>query len=155
MKDSKSTFLGEFKKFIMRGNVLDMAIGIVIGGAFTKIVQSLVQDIINPIIGLLIGKVDFTELKVVLVPATAEASEVAIRYGMLIQYIVQFLLTALVLFLIVRSFNRVKEKIDEDKKVEKENEAEKAIVKEDLKETKADENTLLLREIRDLLKKQL
>lgn len=153
MKDSKSTFLGEFKKFIMRGNVLDMAIGIVIGGAFTKIVQSLVQDIINPIIGLLIGKVDFTELKVVLVPATAEASEVAIRYGMLIQYIVQFLLTALVLFLIVRSFNRVKEKIDEDKKVEKENEAEKAIVKEDLKETKADENTLLLREIRDLLKK--
>ena len=153
MKDSKSTFLGEFKKFIMRGNVLDMAIGIVIGGAFTKIVQSLVQDIINPIIGLLIGKVDFTGLKVVLVPATAEASEVAIRYGMLIQYIVQFLLTALVLFLIVRSFNRVKEKIDEDKKVEKENEAEKAIVKEDLKETKADENTLLLREIRDLLKK--
>lgn len=153
MKDSKSTFLGEFKKFIMRGNVLDMAIGIVIGGAFTKIVQSLVQDIINPIIGLLIGKVDFTELKVVLVPATAEASEVAIRYGMLIQYIVQFLLTALVLFLIVRSFNRVKEKIDEDKKAEKEDEAEKTIVKEDLQETKADENTLLLREIRDLLKK--
>lgn len=101
----KSNFLSEFKTFVMRGNVLDMAVGIVIGGAFTSIVTSVVQDIINPVIGLVIGRIDFAELKVVLVPATETASEVAIRYGVLLQTIIQFLLTALVLFLIIRASN--------------------------------------------------
>ena len=153
MKENKSSFFSEFKKFVMRGNVLDMAVGIVVGGAFTQIVQSVVQDIINPVIGLLIGKIDFKELKVVLVPATESASEVAIRYGALIQNIVQFLLTALVLFVVIRSVNKMREKREE--------EAKKAAATVEVKEEKESpiepvvkEETLLLREIRDLLKKE-
>ncbi len=91
MAEKKTGFMAEFKKFIMRGNVLDMAVGMVVGSAFTAIVQSVVKDIINPVVGLLIGKIDFQELRVVLKPATEAASEVAIRYGALIQNILQFL----------------------------------------------------------------
>lgn len=156
MKENKSSFFTEFKKFVMRGNVLDMAVGIVVGGAFTQIVQSVVQDIINPVIGLLIGKIDFKELKVVLVPATESASEVAIRYGSLIQNIVQFLLTALVLFVVIRSVNKMREK--REKEEEAKEAAEKVEVQEEKKESPIEpvvkEETLLLREIRDLLKKE-
>ena len=90
MAEKKTGFMAEFKKFIMRGNVLDMAIGLVVGSAFTAIVQSVVKDIINPVIGLIIGKIDFQELRVILIPATEDAGEVAIRYGALIQNIIQF-----------------------------------------------------------------
>ena len=156
MKENKSSFFTEFKKFVMRCNVLDMAVGIVVGGAFTQIVQSVVQDIINPVIGLLIGKIDFKELKVVLVPATESASEVAIRYGSLIQNIVQFLLTALVLFVVIRSVNKMREK--REKEEEAKEAAEKVEVQEEKKESPIEpvvkEETLLLREIRDLLKKE-
>jgi len=156
MKENKSSFFTEFKKFVMRGNVLDMAVGIVVGGAFTQIVQSVVQDIINPVIGLLIGKIDFKELKVVLVPATESASEVAIRYGALIQNIVQFLLTALVLFVVIRSVNKMREK--REKEEEAKEAAEKVEAQEEKKESPIEpvvkEETLLLREIRDLLKKE-
>ena len=156
MKENKSNFFTEFKKFVMRGNVLDMAVGIVVGGAFTQIVQSVVQDIINPVIGLLIGKIDFKELKVVLVPATESASEVAIRYGALIQNIVQFLLTALVLFVVIRSVNKMREKREKEEEAKKA--AEKVEVQEEKKESPIEpvvkEETLLLREIRDLLKKE-
>lgn len=107
-KGKKSKFFSEFKTFVMRGNVLDMAVGIVVGGAFTSIVTSVVQDIINPVIGLLIGKIDFADLRIVLVPATETAGEVAIRYGVLIQTIIQFLLTAFVLFLIIRGVNKLR-----------------------------------------------
>ncbi len=161
----KSKFLSEFKTFVMRGNVLDMAVGIVIGGAFTAIVTSVVQDIINPVIGLIIGKIDFSELKVVLVPQTETASEVAIRYGVLIQTIVQFLLTALVLFLIIRGVNRMKDaKSSEEKAAEalKEAEAKKAEEKKiaeekakaDEAEVKVSEEVLLLRDIKALLEKK-
>ena len=77
MAEKKTGFMAEFKKFIMRGNVLDMAIGLVVGSAFTAIVQSVVKDIINPVIGLIIGKIDFQELRVILIPATEDAGEVA------------------------------------------------------------------------------
>ena len=149
MAEKKTGFMAEFKKFIMRGNVLDMAIGLVVGSAFTAIVQSVVKDIINPVIGLIIGKIDFQELRVILIPATESEGEVAIRYGALIQNIIQFLLTAFVLFVIIRAVNRFKEKKDAEAKAQaaaekKEEEAKPAPVPEDI---------ALLREIRDALKK--
>ncbi len=164
-KAKKSTFLSEFKTFVMRGNVLDMAVGIVIGGAFTSIVTSVVQDIINPVIGLIIGRIDFAELKVVLVPATETAGEVAIRYGVLIQTIIQFLLTALVLFLIIRAANRMKEARNaEEKAAQAKAEAEAKAAEEKKKaeeaaaaaaaEVKVSEEVLLLRDIKALLEKK-
>ena len=149
MAEKKTGFMAEFKKFIMRGNVLDMAIGLVVGSAFTAIVQSVVKDIINPVIGLIIGKIDFQELRVILIPATQDAEEVAIRYGALIQNSIQFLLTAFVLFVIIRAVNRFKEKKEAEAKAKaaaekKEEEAKPAPVPEDI---------ALLREIRDALKK--
>ena len=106
----KKGFIAEFKTFFSHGNVVDMAIGIIIGGLFTAIVNSFVKDILNPILGLLIGGTDFADLRIVLKEATLTTEEVAIRYGNLIQNIIQFILTALVLFVIVRAINRMKEK---------------------------------------------
>jgi large conductance mechanosensitive channel len=100
--------LKEFKTFIAQGNVLDLAVGVVIGAAFGKITTSLVEDIINPILGLVLGGVDFTQLKVVLKEAVGETPEVAIRYGNFIQVLIQFLLIAWVIFLIVKAANRLK-----------------------------------------------
>ena len=116
MAEEKKGFFGEFKEFISRGNVVDMAVGIIIGGLFTAIVNSFVKDILNPILGLLVGGTDFGELKIVLREATLTTEELAIRYGNLIQNIIQFLLTALVLFLIVRGINRMKAKAEEEAK---------------------------------------
>ena len=116
MAEEKKGFVGEFKEFISRGNVVDMAVGIIIGGLFTAIVNSFVKDILNPILGLLVGGTDFGTLKIVLREATLTTEELAIRYGNLIQNIIQFLLTALVLFLIVRGINRMKAKAEEEAK---------------------------------------
>ena len=116
MAEEKKGFFGEFKEFISRGNVVDMAVGIIIGGLFTAIVNSFVKDILNPILGLLVGGTDFGELKVVLKEATLTTEELAIRYGNLIQNIIQFVLTAFVLFLIVRGINRMKEKAEAEAK---------------------------------------
>lgn len=149
----------------MRGNVLDMAVGIVVGGAFTQIVTSVVQDIINPVIGLLIGKIDFADLRIVLVPAAEGTAEVAIRYGVLIQTIVQFLLTALVLFLIIRGVNRLREKAVKEEEEAKAKAAEEAKKKEeeakvlleakrDEEETRKKETVILLRDIKELLEKK-
>ena len=100
--------LKEFKTFIAQGNVLDLAVGVVIGAAFGKITTSLVEDILNPILGLILGGVDFTQLKVVLKEAVGETPEVAIRYGNFIQTLIQFLIIAWVIFLIVKMANRLK-----------------------------------------------
>lgn len=108
--------LKEFKTFIAQGNVLDLAVGVVIGAAFGKITTSLVEDILNPILGLILGGVDFTQLKVVLKEAVGETPEVAIRYGNFIQTLIQFLLIAWVIFLIVKVANRLK--LSESKKKE-------------------------------------
>jgi len=108
----KKGFIAEFKEFVSRGNVVDMAVGIIVGGLFTAIVNSFVKDILNPILGLLVGGTDFGNLKIVLKAATETTEELAIRYGNLIQNIIQFLLTALVLFCIIRAINRLKEKAE-------------------------------------------
>ena len=99
----------EFKTFMMRGNVVDLAVGVVIGGAFGKIVTSLVNDIIMPPIGYVTGGVDFSELKWILVPADAatKTAEVAISYGAFINTIIQFLIIGAAIFLVVRAINKL------------------------------------------------
>ncbi|PHK08010.1 MULTISPECIES: large-conductance mechanosensitive channel protein MscL [Spirosoma] len=100
--------LREFRTFIAQGNVLDLAVGVVIGAAFGKITTSLVEDIINPILGLLIGGIDFSQLKLVLKEAAGTSPEVAIRYGNFLNIVIQFVLIAWVIFLIVKLANRLR-----------------------------------------------
>ena len=109
------SILKEFKQFAMRGNVVDMAVGIIIGGAFGKIVTSLVNDIIMPPIGMLIGGVDFAELKVVLKQASvnaagAEVPAVTLNYGILVNAIINFLIIAFAIFVVIRAMNSMKKK---------------------------------------------
>lgn len=123
--------LSAFKKFISRGNVIDMAVGVIIGGAFGKIVTSLVNDIIMPLIGLALGKIDFASLMF-------KIGDAEIKYGAFIQTVVDFLIVAFCIFVVIQIFEKFKKK-----------EAEKpeeppAIVKSD--------EVILLEEIRDLLK---
>ena len=120
MAEEKKGFVGEFKEFISRGNVVDMAVGIIIGGLFTAIVNSFVKDILNPILGLLVGGTDFGDLKIILRAADVEneIEELAIRYGNLVQNIIQFVLTAFVLFLIVRGINKMRAKAEAKKTAE-------------------------------------
>ena len=105
-------FFGEFNEFAMRGNVLDMAIGVVIGGAFGKITTSLVNDIIMPLISMITGGVDFSQWKWVLKAAdeAAETAEVAVNFGALIAVIVDFIIIAFVMFLVVKAMNATKKK---------------------------------------------
>ena len=140
-------FFAEFKKFISRGNVLDMAVGVVIGGAFTAIVNSLVNDLISPVIGLVTGGVDFEAMKITLVAATATSEAVTLNIGNFINAIIQFLLVALVLFCIVKAFN----KMNEAKKKAEEKAAAAAAAAAVPPAKPAD--IALLEEIRDLLKK--
>lgn len=98
--------LSEFRTFIAKGNVLDLAVGIIIGAAFGKITTSLVEDIINPILGLVIGGIDFSQLKIVLKRAVGNTPEVAIRYGNFLNTLIQFLIIAWVVFMIVKLANR-------------------------------------------------
>lgn len=100
--------LNEFKAFIAQGNVLDLAVGIIIGAAFGKITTSLVEDIINPVLGLIIGGMDFSQLKIVLKEAVGTTPEVAIRYGNFVNVLIQFLIIAFVIFLIVKAANRAR-----------------------------------------------
>ncbi|GAB4027043.1 large-conductance mechanosensitive channel protein MscL [Spirosoma gilvum] len=100
--------LNEFKTFIAQGNVLDLAVGVIIGAAFGKITTSLVEDIINPILGLVLGGVDFSQLKIVLKEAVGTTPEVAIRYGNFLNTVIQFLIIAWVVFLIVKLANRAR-----------------------------------------------
>lgn len=132
----------EFKEFAMKGNVMDMAVGIIIGAAFGKIVSSLVNDVIMPPIGVLIGGVDFTSLKFEMIKAsvdeTGKAVEaVTINYGNFIQTAIDFLIMAFVIFMVIKGMNRMK------KKEEAAPAAPPAPTKEET----------LLTEIRDLLKK--
>lgn len=137
----KSSFIGEFKEFISRGNVLDMAVGLIIGTTFTAIVKSVVNDIIMPFVGWLMGSTSFSDFRVILSPATESTAEVAIRYGALLQTVVDFLIIGFILFMIVKAFNRFR------KKLEKSDEAAA------LAEPPAPPaDVVLLTEIRDLLK---
>lgn len=131
--------LGEFKTFIARGNVVDLAVGLLIGTSFGKIVSSLVNDIIMPPIGMIIGRVNFSELKYVIVEKTETANEVAIYYGAFLQTIFDFLLIGFSVFVIVKIINKLSFK--KEKEVEMEEEV--------IPPTKQE---LLLEEIRDLLR---
>lgn len=128
-------FLEEFKTFISKGNVMDLAVAVVIGNAFNSIVSSLVNDIIMPLVGLIIGGIDFSNIKVTLGDAN-------IMFGKFIQNIVDFLIVAFTIFIVVKAFNTLQEK------------AKKKQAKEEKKEeVKKADDILLLEEIRDLLKK--
>ena len=100
----------EFKEFAIRGNVVDMAVGIIIGGAFGKIVTSFVQDVIMPPIGLLIGGVDFIDLVITLKEATADSEAVVMRYGAFVQTIIDFIIIAFAIFLAIRAMNNMRKK---------------------------------------------
>lgn len=102
--------LQEFKTFAMRGNVVDMAIGIIIGGAFGKIVSSFVADVIMPPLGMLLGKVDFSELAVTLQEAGEGVAAVTLNYGKFIQTIVDFIIIAFAIFMVIKGMNALKKK---------------------------------------------
>jgi large conductance mechanosensitive channel len=142
----KQGFVQEFKQFVSRGNVMDLAVGIIIGAAFTAIVNSLVKDIIMPLIGWLFGGVDFTALKAVLTEAMGESAEVALTYGNFIQRIIDFLIIALVVFMLVKSINKMRAKAEA---LKKEEEAAKPAPPPEIPA-----DVVLLKEIRDLLKTQ-
>lgn len=134
----------EFKQFIARGNVIDMAVGIVVGAAFTAIVTSLVSDIINPIIGMLIGGLDFSNYYLDLsfgdytsLEAAKKAGAPLIMYGLFVNAVVKFLIVAFVVFMLVKQINRIKAQFENQK----------------TDEPATAEDILLLREIRDSLKK--
>lgn len=102
--------LKEFKEFALKGNVLDLAVGVIIGGAFGKIVSSLVNDIIMPLIGVLIGGINFTDLKYVITPASGDVAEVAVLYGSFIQSVVDFLIISFSIFIFIKFLTLRKKK---------------------------------------------
>ena len=103
----------EFKAFVMRGNVVDMAVGVIIGGAFGKIVTSLVNDIFMPVIGMILGNVNFSSLEIKLGEPVEGAEQAAIRYGMFIQEIVNFLIIALCIFMFIKLISKLQKKKEE------------------------------------------
>ncbi len=123
----------EFKQFVSRGNVIDMAVGLIMGSAFTAIVTSLVNNVVMQLVGYAIGGINFADFKIVLSPAVGETPEVAILYGVFIQQIINFLVIALVVFMILKVINRLPRPKEEAP-------------------PKPSEEALLLVEIRDLLK---
>ncbi len=127
--------LKEFKKFAMRGNVVDLAVGVIIGGAFGKIVTSLVNDVIMPLLGLILGGINFAEDKLLLREATGATEALYLNYGQFLQSVVDFLIISFSIFLFIKAINRFKKK-----------EEEKPKPAEPTKEE------VLLTEIRDLLK---
>lgn len=143
----------DFKKFAFKGNVVDMAVGVVVGGAFSKIVTSLVNDIIMPAISKLTGGANFADLKYIITPAdeAAGVAEAAIKYGAFIQNIVDFFLIALSVFLFVKLISMGREKLEAKKKAE-EAAAAAAKAAEEAAKPKAPTQEELLTEIRDLLK---
>lgn len=147
MADKKKSIFQEFKEFITRGNVLDMAVGVIVGGAFTKIANSLVSDLLMPALGMITGKIDMAELKIVLAAAELNDAgevvkeELAIRYGVFLDAIINFLLIALAIFIVVKIANTVRAKFEKKK------------AEEPAPEPKPDPQIVLLTEIRDALKK--
>lgn len=126
--------ISEFKDFISKGNVVDLAVGVIIGGAFGKIVTSIVNDILMPLLGMVVGGLDFTGL-------TLTVGDATIKYGIFIQNVIDFLIVAFCIFIFVKFINRLTSL------------REKEEIKEEKEEVKKDEQIVLLEEIRDLLKK--
>lgn len=126
--------INEFKEFIERGNVIDLAVGVVMGSAFSKIVSSVVDDLLMPVIGVVIGGIDFSSLKITF-------KNVDIRYGLLLNNIINFLIISLCIFIIVKIINKLTRKKETKKDTE-------------VKEVKKSDEVILLEEIRDEIKKQ-
>ena len=153
MKDKAKGFFAEFKEFISRGNVLDMAVGVIIATTFRKITTSLVNDVFMPLIGWLIGEIDLSTLNITLSPeklaedGTVAKEAVVIGIGTFVSAVIDFVLVALVVFIMIKAFNAAKDKAESLKKKEEEAAAAEEPAPEPSEEVK------LLREIRDLLKK--
>ena len=148
-------FINEFKAFAMRGNVIDLAVGVVIGGAFGKITTSIVNDIIMPVIGVITGGLNFSDWKIVLKQAVLDAEgavanpEIAITFGNTISVILDFIIIAFAVFCMVKGINAMHAKAEALKKKEEE---EAAAAAEPPAEPEPTKEELLLTEIRDLLK---
>ncbi|RJE46978.1 hypothetical protein A7K50_05635 [Dehalobacter sp. MCB1] len=138
--ERSGSMVNEFKQFIMKGNVVDLAVAVIIGGAFGKIVTSLVNDILMPVIGFLLGRINFTNLKIVITEATDGVPEAAIRYGAFIQSIVDFLIISLAIFFMLKVLIRFRTKKEEEPP------APEVVPPEPSKQE------ILLTEIRDILK---
>jgi len=145
----KKGFIGEFKEFIARGNVMDMAVGVIIGGAFGKISTSLVNDIIMPLVSMLTGGIDFSAWKWVLKPAVVDAATgaevsaaVSVNFGLFLATILDFLIVAFAIFCVIKALNAMHQKKEEP-----------APVEEAPAEPEPSNEEKLLAEIRDLLKK--
>ncbi len=154
MKNKTKGFIAEFKEFISRGNVLDMAVGVIIATAFGKITTSLVNDVFMPLIGWLIGEIDLSTLNITLSPeqlaadGTVAKEAVVIGIGTFVSAIIDFVLVALIVFVMIKAFNNAKEKAEHLRNKEKEAAAAEEPAPEPSEEVK------LLTEIRDLLKKE-
>lgn len=154
MKNKAKGFITEFKEFISRGNVLDMAVGVIIATAFGKITTSLVNDVFMPFIGWIIGEIDLSTLNIVLAPESLDAEgnvikeAVVVGIGTFVSTVIDFILVAFVVFVIIKAFNSAKEKAEKLKKKEEAKESEEEAPAEPSEEVK------LLSEIRDLLKKE-
>lgn len=137
-----SKLISEFKEFISRGSVVDLAVGVIVGGAFTSIVNSLVDDIVMPVIGIITGGIDFSSLKftIALPEELVDVAPATINYGLFIQNVINFLLTALVIFFMVKAINSFRKKKEEEPAPEPDPEPS--------------EEVKLLTEIRDSLQKK-
>ena len=145
-------FFEDFKAFAMKGNVVDMAVGVVVGGAFGKIVTSFVNDIITPLLGILLGKMSFTDLKWIITPAVLDetgnvvTAELALTYGNFIQQVIDFLIISLSIFVVLRLMMTLKSAFEKKEEAKAEEPAPAA-------PPAPSEELVTLREIRDLLKK--
>lgn len=146
MKEKGKTFINEFKDFAMKGNVIDLAVGVIIGGSFNKIVSSLVEHVIMPVIGLFTGGIDFKDLEYTLRSAVGETPALVLKYGLFIQNVVDFLIIAFSVFIMIKVIAKLNKK--------KENDIAKEEAKEEVKEEIPTKEEVLLTEIRDLLKEK-
>lgn len=136
-------FLAEFREFAMKGNVIDLAVGVIIGGAFNAIITSLTKDIITPLLGILLGRINIADLKFD-IPGLWGSANIPLSYGLFLQSVINFVIIAFSIFLMIKAMNKMHEKLSKQDKAEKTDEA---------KEVPAPTNTeVLLTEIRDLLK---
>lgn len=142
MKEKGKSFISEFKEFAMKGNVIDLAVGVIIGGSFNKIVSSLVEHVIMPVIGLFTGGIDFKDLEYTLRAEVGDTPALVLKYGLFIQNVVDFLIIAFSVFIMIKVLSKLNRK--------KENE----IAKEETKEQTLTKEETLLTEIRDLLKEK-
>ncbi|MEN9500859.1 MAG: hypothetical protein RI964_144 [Pseudomonadota bacterium] len=130
------SFLSEFKEFAMKGNVVDLAVGVIIGGAFGKIVSSFVADVVMPLLGLVVGGVNFSDMAITLKAAEGEIPAVVLKYGAFLQTVFDFVIVALAIFLAIKAMNKLKRKQEEAP----------------IAPPAPSSETVLLTEIRDLLK---